>query len=76
MTSYSSYDTYRRKKCLALVLGAFFILLLGFCSTTVGVMNTSPLDVPRAIWSWIDGSLEGNAAYTVSYTHLTLPTKA
>ncbi len=65
MTSYSSYDTYRRKKCLALVLGAFFILLLGFCSTTVGVMNTSPLDVPRAIWSWIDGSLEGNAAYKV-----------
>ena len=61
----TSYESYRKKKCLALVLGAFLILILGFCSTTVGVLNTSPLDVPRAIWSWIDGSLDGNAAYKV-----------
>lgn len=61
----TSYEAYRKRKCLALVLGAFLILIVGFCSTTVGVMNTSPLDVPRAIWSWINGNLEGNAAFKV-----------
>lgn len=61
----TSYQKYRAGKCLVLILGTLFVLLLGFYSTTVGVMDTTPLDVPRAVGSFFAGTLEGNAAYKV-----------
>lgn len=61
----NSYTKYKSRKCLSLVLGTLLLLLAGFYSTTVGVMDTSWMDVPRAIKGWMFGELDGNAPYKV-----------
>lgn len=61
----NSYKKYRTIKCLALLLGTCLVLLAGFISTTVGVMDTTPMDVPKAIRSFFSGELDGNASYKV-----------
>lgn len=60
-----SYRKYHVLKGLVLLLGIVLVLLLAFFATTVGVMDTIPLDVPRALISFFQGNLEGNAHYKV-----------
>lgn len=60
-----SYRKYHALKGLVLLLGIVLVLLLAFFATTVGVMDTVPLDVPRALISFFQGNLEGNAHYKV-----------
>ena len=60
-----SYRKYHALKGLVLLLGIVLVLLLAFFATTVGVMDTIPLDVPRALISFFQGNLEGNAHYKV-----------
>ena len=60
-----SYQKYRMLKALLLLLGFAAVLFFAFFSTTVGIMETSPLDVPRAVVSYFRGTMEGNVHYKV-----------
>lgn len=60
-----SYQKYRMLKAMLLLLGFAAVLFFAFFSTTIGIMETSPFDVPRAVISYFRGTLEGNAHYKV-----------
>ena len=54
-----SYRKYHALKGLVLLLGIVLVLLLAFFATTVGVMDTVPLDVPRALISFSRATWRG-----------------